>query len=179
LSNTGMALSELAFHEAINFTYFEVGMGVLGGTNLTPGEPVHWGLDGKPREVQSEEEFRRATIEHLLMVARDNAEVFRQWAEMNAEEAERWQKIIEIAARIMRGDNVPQSDKAFLGEHSPGLLMMAMSSRNPDNENPTDYDAIAPREDSDRRIGIATQSAASESQQQIASLYAANLGGNN
>ena len=51
-----------------------------------------------------------------------------------------------IAARIMRGDNVPQSDKNFLIMQSPGLFMMAMSSRNPNNENPTDYDALVREE---------------------------------
>ncbi|MCL2874483.1 MAG: hypothetical protein FWE29_06105 [Defluviitaleaceae bacterium] len=52
----------------------------------------------------------------------------------------------EIAARIMRGDNVPQSDKDFLLEHSPGLFKLAMSARNHNNENPEDHDALANEE---------------------------------
>jgi len=153
LRDTGMALTELAFHEAINFVYFEVGMRSLGITDVTPGESVYFDLDGNTREILSEEEFRRLMIETLLRVARENAEVYRQWAEMHAEEAERWRKVVLIASRIASGNNVPPQDKAFLMEHSPGLYMMAITSQTA-NDDPTDYDSVL---SDDRRGAAAAQ----------------------
>jgi len=50
---------------------------------------------------------------------------------------------MEIAARIQRGDNVPQSDKEFLLKQSPGAYMLAMAARNQNNEDPKDHEALA------------------------------------
>ncbi|MCL2564639.1 MAG: hypothetical protein FWE24_02360 [Defluviitaleaceae bacterium] len=153
LSDTGMTRSELAFHEAINFIYFEVGMSVLGGS-VTSGSnnnsPQHFGLDGKPIIFQSEEEFRRLTIEMLMQVARDNAEIYRQWAEMRAEEAKRLRKIMLIAARIASGDNVPPQDKKFLMANSPGMYMIAKAARaRVESENPQNHKSLISDEEQD------------------------------
>ena len=138
LRDTGMGRAELAFHEAMNFVYHEVGMAVLGGTDAVAGKPQFFGLDGKPVVFQTEEEFRRLVMEALLDAARHNAEIKRQWAENNAKEAERWRKILLIAARIARGDNVPPQDRKFLLAHSPGMYMIANASQT-ENKNPQDH----------------------------------------
>ena len=76
----------------------------------------------------------------------DDMENARRMAEEEAERNKRMQIAFEIAARISRGGTVPPGDEKFLMEVSPGLFMMAMSTRveNPDAEK---YDAIAPEED--------------------------------
>ena len=107
----------------------------------------------------SEEGSRRATLAEKVREFRENQEVNREKMRRltedaeNAraaakEQAEHWrnQRIaMEIAARIMRGDNVPQEDKDFLLEHSPGMFKLDMSVRQR-NENPEDYDQLSPRE---------------------------------
>jgi len=150
LRNTGMARTELAFHEAWNFTYFEVGMASVGGSNLTPGEPEQLGLDGNPSQLQSDEEFRRLTREMLLNNMRDDIESARAFAESLAEENRRWQQKLEIFSRMMRGDNVAPSDKDFLATMSPGLFMMAMSAMQ-ENENPKDHEPLVADGNNDRK----------------------------
>jgi len=125
LRDTGMARAELAFHEAWNIMYFGDG-----------------GADEIAADMrQREAEQNRLMMEHLLWVARENAEVMRQWAEMEAEEAERWRKVMLIAARIARGDNVPLADRQFLMENSPGMYMIANTTRM-QNDNPRDYESV-------------------------------------
>ena len=77
--------------------------------------------------ILSEAEFQRQTREFLLKIALETAEIKRQWAEMNAEEAERWLRILMIAARIASGGNVPPEDREFLLANSPGMYMLATS----------------------------------------------------
>jgi len=148
LLDTGMTLSELAFHESWNYMYFEVGTEVLGGTPVLADAttPQHIGLDGKPITFQTEAEFRRLMIETLLQAARDNAEIHSQWAEMKAEEAERWRKAMRIAARIAAGHNVPMRDRQFLMKVSPGMYMIANASR-VERDNPRDYDSVLSDDD--------------------------------
>jgi hypothetical protein len=144
LKDTGMVRQELAFHQAMNFIYFEVGMSVLGGSVVAPSDSQQTGI------YVSDEEFRRQMMEALLSAARDNAEIYKQWAEMRAEEAERFRKIMLIAARIAAGDNVPQADKDYLMENSPGMYALAMASR-VERENPRDYESLV---DEDKKTGI-------------------------
>ena len=59
---------------------------------------------------------------------------------------------LRIAARIMRGDNVPQRDKDFLLEKNPGMYMLAMSTRNMNNDDPKDYDSLTRGENSPRMM---------------------------
>ena len=141
LRDTRMTRTELAFHEAMNFVDYEVGMAILGGREPNTSSPIYRGLDGNPRTPMSEEEFQRLQIQALLEFARKNAEVMRQWAEDAAKEAEKWRKIMLIAARISAGDNVPSQDKAFLLEHSPGMYMLAKASQVA-SENPKDHDSV-------------------------------------
>ncbi|MCL2187663.1 MAG: hypothetical protein FWC16_12470 [Defluviitaleaceae bacterium] len=101
--------------------------------------------------VEISEESRRALDERAMFLqwqesAREQAIQARETAKLQAEAHNALLIAFEIAARIMRGDVVPPDDINFLGETSPGLLMMAMSSRSFDNENPEEHDGIAPRE---------------------------------
>jgi hypothetical protein len=70
-------------------------------------------------------------------------EAAREAAEAEAEFWRLMRKAMQIAARIMRGDNVPQQDYNFLAEKSPGLFMLAVSMRNHNNEDPKDYEALS------------------------------------
>lgn len=96
-------------------------------------------------------------LQNLQVIQRDEfarlaaqRESARETAEIQGEQSRDMQKAMEIASRIMNGDNVPQSDKDFLLETSPGMFKLAMSARRLDNENPEDYDALArDRTDSD------------------------------
>jgi hypothetical protein len=136
LKDTNMTLSELSFHESWNFMYYEVGMVALGGPAVHISEDI-------PQHC--EREFQRLMMEFLLQIARDNAEVYRQWAEMwaeiNAEDAERWRKIVLIAARIAAGDNVPPEDRAFLAQASPGMYMLANITHK-ENDNPKEHNRV-------------------------------------
>ncbi|MDR2166772.1 MAG: hypothetical protein LBE35_02840 [Clostridiales bacterium] len=73
----------------------------------------------------------------------EEARAAREAAEAQAQHWRDLQKAMEIAARIMRGDNVPQQDKDFLMQVSPAMFKLAMAMRNHDNENPTDYEALS------------------------------------
>jgi len=153
LRDTGMGRMELAFHEAWNYTYHEVGMALLGGTDAVAGEPVRIGLDGRPLPpIPTEAEFRRQMMEHMLWVMRENQEVYRQWAEMHREEMERWRKIMLIASRIAAGHNVPPQDREFLAANSPGMYMIANAAQN-ENENPRDYDSVLSEDDQEEGYG--------------------------
>ena len=83
----------------------------------------------------------------------------RETAEAQGSHARDMQTAMEIASRIRRGDNVPQSDKNFLIRKSPGKFMMAMSSRDFRNENPENHDALA-RDDDSRRTATPNAGAA-------------------
>jgi len=137
LANTGMTRTELAFHHAWNTT----SLGLVGGTDIVDGTPQRIGLDGNPIEPQSEEEFQRLTREMLLENMRRDMESARTMAESLAEGDRRWQQMLEIFRRMMRGDNVPQSDQDFLAMESPGLFMMVMAAQQ-ENENPRDYEQL-------------------------------------
>jgi hypothetical protein len=96
------------------------------------------------------DEARRALEERAMFLqwqenAREQAQQARETAKIQAEAHNALLIAFEIAARIMRGDIVPPDDINFLGETSPGLLMMAMSSRL-ENETPEEHDPLAPRE---------------------------------
>jgi len=132
-----MTRTELAFHHAWNTT----SLGLVGGTDIVEGTPQRIGLDGNPIEPQSEEEFQRLTREMLLENMRRDMESARSMAESLAEGDRRWQQMLEIFRRMMRGDNVPQSDQDFLAMESPGLFMMVMAAQQ-ENENPRDYEQL-------------------------------------
>ena len=93
------------------------------------------------REAQNHLKQLRAERERLA----DQLQSAREQAEAQAEAFRKWRIALEIAARIMRGDNVPQSDKDFLLQQSPGLYKLAMSTRIT-KEDPEDLEAIAPDE---------------------------------
>ena len=94
--------------------------------------------------IQQKRNERSTFLEMLA----ENRESAKAQAEAYAEEARRWQIILEIFRRIMRGDKVPKCDEDFLAANSPALFMMAMVARQ-ENENPEEYDSIAPNEDDD------------------------------
>lgn len=153
LRDTGLERAELAFHQTMNYTLFETGMAVLGDTSVAKGfREQTIGLDGKWRDIPTEEEFRRATTELMSQVMRETAEIHKQWAEMNKEEAEKWRMIMLIASRISSGANVPQQDMDFLMQNSPGMYLMAISSRAMAEDNEREYESITgnSREDNER-----------------------------
>ena len=65
--------------------------------------------------------------------------------------AEAWRikaKTLEIARRIIRGDNVPPADYSFLAEHNPELFKEAVTLRNiSENDDPEDHDALSERDE--------------------------------
>jgi hypothetical protein len=103
------------------------------------GHPVQSGLLTHISEAREHQAALRA---ERMELARQ-AQSAREAAEAQAEYMRLLQLAMQIAGRIMRGDNVPQSDKDFLLERSPGMYMLAMSARNHHNEDPKDYQALA------------------------------------
>ena len=69
----------------------------------------------------------------------------REAAEAQAEIFRKLQIAMQIASRIMRGDNVPQSNKEFLLKHSPGMFKLSMATRDYQNEEPENHQALAPK----------------------------------
>lgn len=55
---------------------------------------------------------------------------------------------LQIAMRIISGDNVPMKDRAFLAEHEPEMLGRAMLLRRT-KENPKDYKSLLEDEKAD------------------------------
>lgn len=55
---------------------------------------------------------------------------------------------LQIAMRIISGDNVPMKDRAFLAEHEPEMLGRAMLLRRT-KENPKDYKSLLADEKAD------------------------------
>ena len=102
------------------------------------------GIAEQIREAQNHINHLRAERARLA----EQLQSARELAEAQAEAFRKQQIAMEIAARIMRGDNVPQSDKDFLLKHSPGLYKLAMATRNHENDNPEDHDALAECESS-------------------------------
>jgi len=86
---------------------------------------------------------RQATMRERMRQMAKEMEAAREAARAQAEYFRLMRIAMEIAARIIRGDNVPQSDKDFLLEHSPGMFKLAMAARNHNNEDPKDYEALA------------------------------------
>ena len=91
---------------------------------------------------------RHAMMREQSARMREDLENARKMAEAQAEQMRKMQIAFEIAARITRGDNVPQMDKDFLLEQSPGLFKLAMSARNHDNDDPKDHDPISKERES-------------------------------
>ena len=94
------------------------------------------------REIKNFVSDRRAERQARM----EQMESAREQARIQAEIFRNMRIAMEIAARIMRGDNVPQSDKDFLLYHNPGMFKLAMTARNHHNEDPKDYEALAERE---------------------------------
>jgi len=94
------------------------------------------------REAKNHWNQARAERERLA----EQLQSAKELAEAQAEAFRKWQIALEIASRIMRGDNVPLRDKEFLLEQSPGLYKLAMTTRNFANENPEDHEALSPDE---------------------------------
>ena len=128
-----------------------------GGTAPTPSgqktDTVEISLAARLLESQAEQ---MSIVNHMREMRDRQAAARAEWMEFNKQmenareaaeaQAEHFRQIqiaMEIAGRIMRGDNVPQTDKNFLLEHSPGLYKLAMTARNFNNENPKDHEALA------------------------------------
>ena len=112
------------------------------------------------RDFRAERQRHMEQMESAREAARAQAEAFRKM-----------QIAMEIAARITRGDNVPQSDKDFLLEYSPKMFKLAMATRNHNNEDPKDYDALATDENKSVEVNLSVQKATISAGMQSASTY--------
>ena len=101
--------------------------------------PAHSSMAGNIAEMRERQAALRAERAELARQM-ENA---REAADAQAEYMRLLLLALRIAARIMRGDNVPQVDKDFLLEQNPGMYMLAMAARNMNNDDPKDYDALA------------------------------------
>jgi len=97
-------------------------------------------FDMSPMARQNMEQ-RTAKFE-MLDRLRQDMENAREAAEAEAEYWEKMRIAMEIARRIMRGDNVPPQDESFLMEHNPGLYKLATSLRDFTNDDPEDHDSL-------------------------------------
>jgi len=93
------------------------------------------------KDITSERESMMAKLADMHEQMRQA----RETAKAKGEALRIQMKALEIAMRIIRGDNVPHPDHQFLLEHDPGLYMKATSLRMP-NDDPTDYDSLTDRE---------------------------------
>jgi len=85
-------------------------------------------------------------LEERMARMREVSEGLRQAREASEGAGDMWRiklKTLEIARRIIRGDNVPADDYSFLAEHNPELFKKAVSMRDMNNDDPTDYDSIS------------------------------------
>jgi hypothetical protein len=89
-------------------------------------------------EMRERQETLRANARRL----KEELEAAREAAKAQADYFKIMRICMEIAARIIRGDNVPQSDEDFLLEHAPGLYKIAMSVRNYNKEDPEDHESL-------------------------------------
>ena len=103
----------------------------------TPGYNI--GISGEAMEMLNKQQWLQNEQQRMT----EQMDSARQTAEAQNEQFRNMQIAMEIAARIMRGDNVPLCDKEFLLEHSPGMFKLAMSARNHNNEDPEDHDALS------------------------------------
>jgi len=111
--------------------------------------PVHLGLVEHILEARE----RKAAFRDKKMEMVRQTEAARQAAEAQIRYMRQLMLAKRIAARIMRGDNVPQRDKAFLLDKSPGMYKLAMSARNMNNDNPRNHqEALSRREERAPRI---------------------------
>lgn len=109
-------------------------------TGRKPGSrSVHFSIAAQILEARE----RQAALRAERMEFARQMEGAREAADAQAEYLRLLMLAMQIAARITRGDNVPQSDKDFLLEQSPGMYMLAMASRNHHNEDPKDHEALA------------------------------------
>ncbi|MCL2620303.1 MAG: hypothetical protein FWD97_05140 [Defluviitaleaceae bacterium] len=101
-------------------------------------------LREKLQEFREQQEISREKMRRM----REDAANAREAAKAQVEYWRNQRLAMKIATRIKRGDNVPQRDKDFLLEQSPGMFKLAMSARQR-NEDPKDYDSIAPEREQD------------------------------
>ena len=96
----------------------------------------------------SAQEIREALAEELQMLRAQSEEMRRQMegarqqGEAKAEALRILRKSLEIAMRIMSGDNVPAADHRFLAENNPELYAKAITMRIA-REDPIDYDRLS------------------------------------
>jgi len=124
------------------------GFGEASSNLQAKNRAVHQSVIENMMEMQQRQAAARAERAELAR----QMESAREVAQAQAEYMRNLLLAMKIAARITRGDNVPQSDKDFLLEQSPGMYMLAMASRNHNNEDPKDHDALARGEGKTNRI---------------------------
>ncbi|MCL2855901.1 MAG: hypothetical protein FWE21_09880 [Defluviitaleaceae bacterium] len=96
------------------------------------------------QELHEQQEMHRENMRRL----QEDAKNAREAAKAQAEYWRNQRIAMEIATRIMRGDNVPQEDKDFLLEHNPAMFKLAMSVRQ-QNEDAENHERLSPERESD------------------------------
>ena len=96
----------------------------------------------KTQVVKEELTWLQSEIQRLL----EELENSRNQADADAKAARIRIKCFIIAARIMRGDKVSQTDKNFLAKHDVGLYARALAMRI-EKENPKKYKSISEDEE--------------------------------
>ncbi|MCL2198835.1 MAG: hypothetical protein FWB80_07920, partial [Defluviitaleaceae bacterium] len=100
-------------------------------------------------------------MSHMSAKLRQQAEQNREQMEAQGEHNNNLNIAMKIASRIANGDNVPQRDRAFLIEHSPGMYMKANNMRMMrENNDPRDYDSLLPDDHSPGEIAAQAMSSA-------------------
>ena len=122
--------------------------------------------DEKFRELREQQQIAR---ERMRQMAEDAANA-REAAEAQAEHWRNLRIAMEIAGRIMRGDNVPPEDEAFLIEHSPGMYKIAMSARQ-QKVDPEDHDRLSEEEGGRQAVNTETATASSGQSSEASANY--------
>ena len=99
-------------------------------------------ISNRAKELTSKLDWLTTETRRMSEQAQNAREAMRE----QNEELRRQRIAQQIAARIIRGDNVPIRDENFLLEVNPGLYKLAMSARNLNNDDPKDYDALSEKD---------------------------------
>ena len=116
------------------------------------------------RAGMSAEEIREALADELERM-RAQSEMMQQQMQAAQEQGEamaesfaKLRKALEIAMRIMSGDNVPPEDKRWLAEHDPELFAKAIKMRI-HREDPYDHESLLEDEESADPMEVAFDAA--------------------
>ena len=143
------------FRQTRNERIERINNAVLSGANNdVPAAPRENNgiLDMSP--LVREKNERMEQMQSKMESMRQDLDAAREAAQAEAEYWKEMRIAMEIARRIMRGDEVPPQDESFLAEKSPGLYKLATSLRDLTNDDPEKHDSLL---ESDRAENMAEQ----------------------